>query len=133
MVSAEIGACRDSCRRPNFKGLRPNLEVESVAVEYGGNGGIGEIWSLQGFGGSASSGRDFGGYRGFGRTCRAKVFRLSLKVAGVSSAFQKYTGFDRSWRITGLRPNLEEKEFGENYKVKRVSAECGTRRGISQM
>ena len=41
-VSAELFAC-----------LRPNLAVESVAVEYGGNGGIGGIWSLQGFGGSA--------------------------------------------------------------------------------
>ena len=100
------------------------MEVTGESAESG---------AYRGLGVRPSSGRDFGGYRGFGRTCRVKVFRLSLEVAGVSSAFEMYKGFGRSWRITGLRPNLEEKEFGQKYKVKRVPAECGTRRGFSQM
>ena len=50
MVSAEIGACRDSGRRRNFKGLRPNLEVESAAVEFGATGEWAEFVSYRGLG-----------------------------------------------------------------------------------
>ena len=99
------------------------MEVTGESAESG---------AYRGLGVRPSSGRDFGGYSFF-RTCRVKVIRLSLEVAGVSSAFEMYKGFGRSWRITGLRPNFEEKEFGQKYQVKRVAAEGGTRRGFSPM
>ena len=81
------------------------MEVTGESAESG---------AYRGLGVRPSSGRDFGGYRGFGRTCRVKVFRLSLEVAGVSSAFTVYKGF---------RPKLEDNRVAAEWGGKIVWAE----------
>ena len=95
MVSAEIGACRDSGRRRNFKGLRPNLEVESVAVEFGGKGWNRPNLECTGVWGSS---------RVRGVTLEVTGFRPNLQIQSVSAEL-----------FACLRPNLAVESVAVEY------------------